>query len=196
MKITLKNQITISGSPEEIRRVKDQFTFANPKYAEALKFSRSVRAIDRNIELYKQINNNLIVPSGTLNYLLQTFNPEVIDQRNTVDVLIPFIGSLRPYQERFINIAINAKGGVMVAATGAGKTVSGIAMASRLQQRTLILVKSKDLAEQWQRAIKQFTGLYAGLIGSGKKIPKANNLQSALHKHYPNVIYHNYIMGL
>lgn len=42
-------------------------------------------------------------------------------------------------------------------------------MASRLKQRTLILVKSKDLAKQWVEAIKQFTGLDAGLIGGGKQ---------------------------
>ena len=41
----------------------------------------------------------------------------------------------------------------MVAATGSGKTVCGIAMASQLNQRTLILVKSKDLATQWREAI-------------------------------------------
>ncbi len=55
-----------------------------------------------------------------------------------------------------------------MAATGAGKTVSGIALASRLKQRTLILVKSKDLAEQWRESIRRFTGLDAGQIGSGK----------------------------
>jgi superfamily II DNA or RNA helicase len=56
----------------------------------------------------------------------------------------------------------------MVAATGSGKTVSGIALAAQLQQRCLILVKSKDLTEQWREAIEQFTGLSAGLIGGGK----------------------------
>ena len=46
----------------------------------------------------------------------------------------------------------------------------GIEIASRLGQRCLILVKSKDLAEQWQQAIKRFTGLDAGMIGGGKWI--------------------------
>lgn len=44
----------------------------------------------------------------------------------------------------------------------------GIELASRLGQRCLILVKSKDLAAQWIEAIKEFTGLDAGLIGGGK----------------------------
>ncbi len=56
----------------------------------------------------------------------------------------------------------------MVAATGSGKTVSGIALAAQLQQRCLILVKSKDLAAQWRAAIEHFTGLIASLIGGGK----------------------------
>jgi superfamily II DNA or RNA helicase len=44
----------------------------------------------------------------------------------------------------------------------------GIELASRLGERCLILVKSLDLAKQWQGAIKQFTGLACGLIGGGK----------------------------
>jgi len=57
---------------------------------------------------------------------------------------------------------------MIVAPTGSGKTTMGIEIASRLGQRCLVLVKSLDLATQWQGAIKRFTGLDAGLIGGGK----------------------------
>lgn len=99
---------------------------------------------------------------------MKTFNPEIIDNRFASLVNIPFNGKLRPYQETFIKKALNSNAGQMVAVTGPGKTVCGIVMASRLKQRTLILVKSKDLANQWHEAIKHFTGLDAGLIGGGK----------------------------
>jgi len=172
MKITLKNQIKIKTTPEIQKQIINEFTFKNPKYQDALNFSRSIRGIDREICLIdRSEDNGLIAPIGILDYLLQTFNLEVIDQRRTVPKAIPFTGKLRPYQEAFVNDALNAKGGVMVAATGAGKTVSGIALASRLKQRTLILVKSKDLADQWNKAIVQFTGIDAdtiGMIGGGK----------------------------
>ncbi|WP_232529253.1 DEAD/DEAH box helicase [Methylomonas koyamae] len=59
---------------------------------------------------------------------------------------------------------------MIVAPTGAGKTTMGIELAARLGQRCLILVKSKDLAEQWQQAITRFTGLDCGMIGGGKWI--------------------------
>ncbi|WAR44712.1 DEAD/DEAH box helicase [Methylomonas rapida] len=99
---------------------------------------------------------------------LFTAGAVIDDQRRTVAAQISFTGQLRDYQQRFVSNAMQAGGGVMVAATGSGKTVSGIALAAQLQQRCLILVKSKDLAEQWRAAIEQFTGLNAGLIGSGK----------------------------
>jgi len=171
MKITLSNKIEIHTTPDNEQQIIEQFTFANPKFQDANNFGRSTRGIDQTICLIERSEDDgVIAPLGLLDYLVQTFNPEVIDQRNTVTVDIPFAGALRPYQENFVDDAIIAKGGVLVAATGAGKTVSGIALASRLQQRTLILVKSKDLAEQWRDAIKQFTGLDAGLIGGGKSI--------------------------
>jgi len=168
MKLILSNTITIETTPAIKKQITKQFTFANPKYQEAKKFGRGTYGIDRQICLIEKIDSKLIAPIGTLNYLLQEFSPEVIDQRATVPVNVIFTGALRPYQETFIADALKAEGGQMVALTGSGKTVSGIAMASRLGQRTLILVKSKDLAKQWADAIKQFTGLDTGLIGGGK----------------------------
>jgi superfamily II DNA or RNA helicase len=168
MKIKLSNHIEIETTEENEGLLIERFTFVNPKYQDALQFGRSTYGLDKQICLMKLVDNRLCAPIGALNYLLENFNPEVIDLRASVSAQIPFTGILRPYQEVFIDEAINAKGGQMVATTGSGKTVSGIAMASRLKQRTLILVKSKDLAEQWLNAIKQFTGLDAGLIGGGK----------------------------
>ena len=168
MKIRLSNQIEITTTEENEGLIIERFTFDNPKYQDALQFGRSVRGIDKQICLIELVDNKLCAPIGILDYLLQAFTPEVLDERNTVMGNIPFTGTLRPYQETFVDKAISAEGGQMVAATGSGKTVSGIALASRLKQRTLILVKSKDLASQWHEAIKQFTGCEAGLIGGGK----------------------------
>jgi len=170
MKIRLSNQIEIITTEENEGLIIEQFTFDNPKYYDALQFGRSVRGIDKQICLLTLVDNKLYAPMGVLSYLVQTFAAEIIEERYMATVSIPFTGTLRPYQETFVDKAINAEGGQMVAATGSGKTVSGIALASRLKQRTLILVKSKDLATQWHEAIKQFTGCEAGLIGGGKNI--------------------------
>ena len=133
MKITLRNYIEIETTEENEGQIIERFTFDNPKYNDALQFGRSTYDIDRQICLLGLIDNMLCAPIGTLDYLLENFNPEVLDQRTTVSVQIPFTGTLRPYQDDFIVKALNDKGGQMVAATGSGKTVSGIAMASQLK---------------------------------------------------------------
>jgi len=169
MKITLKNKIEISElSNSEKQHLTDNFTFENPKYIEAVKFGRSIRSIPKEICLADQQADQLFLPMGCLNYVLNTFEAVVNDKRCIKSVSIPFLGELRAYQETFVQDAINAGGGLMVAATGSGKTYSGLALASRLGQRTLILVKSKDLAKQWIDEIKAITGCDAGLIGGGK----------------------------
>lgn len=169
MQVTLTNQIEITGfSPTQYQAIIHNFTFTNPAFNSALDFGRSTYNIDRTIKLHTETDGALTLPIGTLQYLLDSFRPEVIDQRASTKAAIPFTGTLRPYQERFIMQALQHTHGVMVAATGAGKTVSGIALSGRLGQRCLILVKNKDLAKQWQGAIKQFTGMDAGLIGGGK----------------------------
>ncbi len=168
MKILLNENIVVSEfKVDELKAILNKFTFQNPKYAEARKFNRSVRKIPQKLQMGELINGTLAIPIGALNYL-KTFKPSIVDQRQVVKTSITFTGQLRPYQQRFIKKAIAQGGGQMVAATGSGKTVSGIALAAELQQRTLVLVKSKDLATQWIAAVRQFTGCKAGLIGNGK----------------------------
>ncbi|MEE9339941.1 MAG: DEAD/DEAH box helicase [Methylococcaceae bacterium] len=168
MKIILKSKIEIQSNSENEQQIIDKFTFNNPKYQNAISFGRSTRRIDKQICLIEKSNNAALhAPLGTLDYLVEMFNPEIIDNRFESLVEIPFVGILRKYQESFIDKAIDKKGGLMVAATGSGKTVSGLALASRLKQRTLILVKSKDLAEQWKEAIQRFNHCDSGLIGGG-----------------------------
>jgi len=170
MKLTLKNQIEITGLDDfEQELIESSCTHSNPKYFEAQKQGRYTGNIPREIKLFSRTPDGLIVPSGLFSeLLLEEPDADIDDQRNINPVSIPFTGQLRPYQQRFIDDGLYYEGGVMVAATGAGKTVSAIALAARLGQRTLILVKSKDLGKQWLDAIKQFTGLDAGMIGGGK----------------------------
>ena len=77
--------------------------------------------------------------------------------------------SLRPYQHEAIEAALKAPGehGVIVAPCGAGKTQIGIAIAARLGLRTLVLVHTLDLAEQWRTRVSDVCGVRAGLVGDG-----------------------------
>lgn len=169
MKIELTNHARIEAVESIINQIEKCCTHSNPKYYEALRQNRYTGSIPKQITLSNRMDDgSLIIPVGMVRKLCREYGAAIIDQRRNVPARIGFNGQLRDYQQTFVGDARLAKGGVMVAATGSGKTISAINLASCLQQRTLILVKSKDLAEQWRGAIRQFTGLDAGMIGGGK----------------------------
>jgi len=166
MKATLSDQIHLSGfTLEQSEAIQQSLTFRNPKHVEAQQQGRSTYGIPRMLELFEIVPDGLVIPRGVS---LPSGVTEINDQRNTHPVKITTSIQPRPYQERATRLAINSGGGMIVAPTGSGKTTLGIEIASRLGQRCLVLVKSLDLAKQWQDAIKRFTGLDAGLIGGGK----------------------------
>jgi superfamily II DNA or RNA helicase len=168
MKLTLSSQIELTElNPDERSQIMNACTHPNPKYFEALKQGRYTGHIQKQITLFEEIPGGLSIPMGCLS-LLNTAAAIIDDKRNLHLVTFTFVGVLRAYQRDFVSNALHHDGGVLVAATGSGKTVAGIAMAARLKQRCLILVKSADLAEQWRDAILIFTGLNAGQIGGGR----------------------------
>lgn len=154
--------------------IEKALTYKNPKYQEALKQGRSVRGIDKHILLFERTATGLIIPRGVSLSSLGLVVEQVEDLRHSCPVTIETNIEPRAYQERALRLAIasaaESGGGVIVAPTGAGKTAMGIELTARLGQRCLVLVKSKELAEQWQRDIKRFTGLDCGMIGGGKRI--------------------------
>lgn len=68
---------------------------------------------------------------------------------------------LRPYQQRALSkmFAIDgvAKSGIVVLPCGAGKTLLGIAAATRVQRRTLVLTTTAVAVDQWRRQFIQYT---------------------------------------
>lgn len=164
MKARIANRIYLTDlTGEQSRSIKNALTFRNPKKDAAEQFGHASWDIPATLELFEKTHDGLIIPRGVGHCADQ-----VQDERHSHPVRITTSIKTRPYQERAIRLALSVSGGLVVASTGAGKTTMGIEMAARLGQRCLILVKSLDLAKQWQGAIKQFTGLDCGLIGGGK----------------------------
>lgn len=193
MRATLSDQTYLTDLDGfQMMEIEKALTYPNPKYQEALKQGYSVRGIDKHIQLFKRASNGLSIPRGVSLAALGMMAETTQDDRLTHSIMINTIIEPRPYQERALKLAVTAGGGVIVAPTGAGKTTMGIELAARLAQRCLILVKSKDLAEQWIGAIKRFTGLDCGLIGGGKWNEGEQftvALVQTLHKHENSLDY-------
>jgi len=84
---------------------------------------------------------------------------------------VTFKGDLRVYQSKAVDDTVSAGGGLVVMPTGAGKTVVGCALISRHDTPALILVHTRDLADQWVARARDFLGVECGVVGYGKKAP-------------------------
>jgi superfamily II DNA or RNA helicase len=75
---------------------------------------------------------------------------------------------LRPYQEEALAAwRAASKRGVVVLATGAGKTLVGAGAIAEVGEPTLILVPTIDLLKQWERTLKEALSEGPGSIGIG-----------------------------
>ncbi|WP_092567178.1 DEAD/DEAH box helicase family protein [Halorubrum sp. SD626R] len=90
-----------------------------------------------------------------------------LDVGDPVD--IDLTTDLRPYQEAWVETFLERRSGVYVGPPGSGKTVAAIATIAAVGGETLILVPSRELADQWREELLEHStvdpadiGLYHG----------------------------------
>ena len=133
-------------------------------------------------------------------YGIETYgNPEKNLLNEGIDINIKFNGELRDFQKpivkTFIKAAEDVGGGLLEIHTGAGKTVMGLNIISKLKKKTLIIVHKEFLLRQWIERIEEFLpNAKVGRI-QGEKIDIENKdivigmLQSLSMKNYPVSIF-------
>lgn len=133
MQLIIKNEITIqNASSAEKNVIKDWLTIANPQYLQNEKMGFSNYKTPRNLYFYKELGNNLVVPTGLLNKLLSNFNCDMDDKRVTslkseYDSKI----ELYDYQQEVVDTCVNIDrvsdirwqflSGIIVMSAGSGK---------------------------------------------------------------------------
>lgn len=75
---------------------------------------------------------------------------------------------LRDYQQGHVTAALEARRGILQAATGAGKSIMAAALVCELGLPAIIVVPTKLLAGQFLETLRKFSDCEVGLIGSGK----------------------------
>ncbi|MEO5334162.1 MAG: DEAD/DEAH box helicase [Magnetococcus sp. YQC-5] len=158
-----------------LRQAMDENTFTNPDYAEAMKMGRITGKISKFITTYQQDPGSIIFPRGyghRLFAMAASLKTQITWTDNRVMVPAAYPGSihgieLRDYQIRVIDAALVGTQGVIVSPTGSGKTLTALELIRRRSQRSVILVHSQSLADQWRQVIQQRLGIIAGMIGGG-----------------------------
>ena len=111
------------------------------------------------------IRNGLIsIPIGRTDLIPRGY--EIKDKRNLVPVDFPkFKYDLRPSQQKvYDEIDDNA---IINAWVSWGKTFTGLAIAGKLGQKTLIVTHTVPLRNQWVKEVEKVFEISSGILGSG-----------------------------
>ena len=118
------------------------------------------------IKNMQRIRKNLIsIPVGRVDLIPDDY--EVVDKRIQVETEFPeFKFELRESQQAaYDEVDDNA---IINAWVSWGKTFTGLAIAGKLRQKTLIVVHTVPLRNQWAKEVEKVYGITPGIIGSGR----------------------------
>lgn len=144
-------------------RLKQLAVFSNPEFYKRQGLRLSTIGIARYICAAHIEGHFLILPRGCLSSVEAKLTEQKIkvnldDKRFSGYNLakVKFTGKLKSQQNKAVNALLESSVGILEASTGFGKTVTALALIAKRKVNTLILVHSRQLAEQWLERINVF----------------------------------------
>jgi superfamily II DNA or RNA helicase len=140
------------------------------KELESLKLELTLSPIEKfgitkkdsiSIPVYRENKDKIYIPRfyGVKKYGIPV-QSKLLDG---VPINVPFVNTLRDYQENIVSIYFNhihsnnqGGGGILEVPCGRGKTIMALNIISKLKQKTIILVHKEFLMNQWIDRIKDF----------------------------------------
>ena len=158
MKAVISNRIYLQVTDEYKEVLSKELTYTIPSYN-----PKDPPIVIKNMA---RIRGGLVtIPVGRKDLIPEGY--EIVDTRINMPVELPrFKHDLRSsqkdvYDEVEDNCIINAW-------VSWGKTFTGLAIAGKLGQKTLVVVHTVPLRNQWTREVENVFGFTPGIIGSGK----------------------------
>lgn len=163
MKAIINNRIFMLVPEMVAKKLGKILTYELPTYADPDKglVIRNLRIVNPNLEGKQLIS----IPSGRQDLIPSDYT--IVDKRSVMPVSFPEPRmTLRESQQEILeqvddSCLINAK-------PGWGKTVTALHIARKLGQKTLIVVHTVQLRNQWENEIRKIFGISPGVVGSGK----------------------------
>lgn len=179
MELIISNEIIIHDPTDEIRQwIYDKLKVPNPEYANKVKLGLWVGNTPRDLCLYRNSGDNIIIPYGVKKslyaYLADISSLQSIDKYEEVFAENKPVNynadiKLYPYQEKAVESLIQAQGGILQSKAGSGKTRMGIALICALGKKTLWLTHTNELLNQSYNAAAEFIDKkLLGKITAGK----------------------------
>ncbi len=167
------------GIPPELKNVlMEKLKFPNPKWIENVRMGRWNRGTPKTLRFYDRISGGgLWIPRGYIRQLIFLCRRlkiayQIDDQRRSLPPLnFSFTGELRPFQQNAVDRMLLKEFGTLSSPTGSGKTIMALYIIAQRRQPALIIVHTKELAQQWIERVATFFSIpedEVGTVGGGK----------------------------
>lgn len=160
-KAVLSDKLYIKLTEEEVAKVRHRFTHAI--------FTRPGKPPRYMYRFGLVANETYWFPKNSQHILEEEgiVIEEIVDKRVSIPVVIPKPSfTLRPDQAKIVEAF--EESGILNGKPSYGKTIAGLGLAYRLQQKTLIVCTTTIIRDMWKEEIERFFGFTPGIIGSGK----------------------------
>ena len=159
-KAVICNKIYLDFEESLYYKIKEELTYTLPP--------KVYNGPPQIIKLFQTIGKELVIsiPSGRVDLIPEDYT--VIDKRTSVPAVFPeFKFTLRDDQQEIYDLV---EGSCLINANPSwGKTFTGISIARKLGQRTLVVVHTTLLRDQWVTEIEKTLGIKPGLISGGNQ---------------------------
>lgn len=167
MKCIISNRLWLPHTASCVAAVTDQCThrIELTSYEKMLATQRGGLPY-RLIKTYSRPTKELLsFPVGKLDAM--SGDLEFVDKRTKCELptFPDFSETLRPSQQEALDFAMENGSIIIKARPGWGKTFTACAIAAKMKRKTLIVVHTIALLEQWVKEIKKVLGTTAGVVG-------------------------------
>jgi superfamily II DNA or RNA helicase len=157
LKAVISNRIQLQGTSSFFADVEKELTYTLPPRVPSdppIVF-KTIRPLNEKI---------VSIPVGRMDLIPDGY--EIVDKRVTAPMQFPeFKFELRASQKAVCDLIDD--NAIVNAWVSWGKTFTGLAIAGRLGQKTLVVTHTTNLRNQWLKEIKKVYGIDGGVIGSG-----------------------------
>lgn len=174
MRVTISNEIRIQGPPKElVERIRQELTMPNPEYVKKQRMGLWTGKTDQQLYFYHVDGSSLVIPCGAGKLVRPYRGADTIIEQDLADngsILYPGAEvPLYDYQKEAVEAMEIAGCGILQSPCGSGKTQMGIALAAKLQRKTLWVTHTADLLNQsYDRARQYYPETILGRITAGK----------------------------
>lgn len=178
MEVKVSNQITIANPSDIVKEwIKNNLILDNPEYHKKVRMNLWVGNTPKKIYLYYTDGDEVIIPYGYKDRLLEETDIKYITEEFVPHKKIGylFFAPLYDWQMEARNIMLKAGYGILQSRAGSGKTRIGLSMAMTYNTKTLWLTHTIDLLSQSYNAAKEFCeeSLLGSIKGGKVQIGKA-----------------------